>query len=115
MEEINKFLTKAMPNGCWHEIPQDFIYYSGEGYCTLCQRCLAVKYASTECVNSDFSTWEGMGKLREFYDTWDKERQKAFWEYVANNFRRPISTILGDYIWHKDNTANLMYGFLKEG
>ncbi|MCK5236497.1 MAG: hypothetical protein KAR06_05865 [Deltaproteobacteria bacterium] len=111
MEEINKFLTEAMPNGCWHEIPQDFIYYSGEGYCTLCQRSVAVKYASAECVNNDFSTWQGMGKLREFYDTWSGYKKRKFRAYVYYN--RP-AIVHCDYIWHKDNTANLMYGFLKE-
>ena len=92
-DKINKSLTEAMGE-CWHNRPCEHPQH------TNCYR------------NNDFSTWEGFGKLREFYDTWDDDKQQGYWRYA--DFNLPDDLIVADYIWHKDYTADLMYGFLQE-
>ena len=114
MKDIDKFLTKAIDE-CWHvntpmkELPV------GKPF-KQCPKCNWL-----ECNwgdhNTDFFSWSGMGKLREFYDTWDKEKQYKFRKYaldILTEDNKFNDKVFGDYIWHKDNTANLMYGFLKE-
>ena len=95
MKDRDKFLTEAMGE-CYHD--RQF------SWCNLCKKQYPPFY--------DFSTWPGMGKLREFYDTWDEETISRFRYYVHLN--QPALNYTGDYLWHKYNTANLMYGFLKE-
>jgi hypothetical protein len=61
VEEINKFLTKAMGR-CWHE---PYMHRDGryqERYATsTCANCHKTPYE-----NNDFLTWEGFGKLWEW-------------------------------------------------
>ena len=83
--KISKFLTQAMTGRSFEEYP----------------------------AFTNFFTWQGMGKLREFYDTWDEEKKGRFRYYA--HLKQPALNYTGDYVWHKDNTANLMYEFLKEG
>ena len=106
-EEINKYLTEQLGE-CWHEwyVTEDaspFRKYA-------CDKCDIERINPKD--NPNFFTWQGMGKLREFYDTWDEEKKLSFRLYAF--FEKPDGVMSYDYVWHKDNTANLMYGFLKE-
>ena len=107
MSERDKFLTEAMGE-CWHTNTKPYI--------RVCPDCDSREVTrSWDDVRTNFFSWQGMGKLREFYDTWGKYKQTDFRHYVYMN--RPESSFsipYYDYMWHKDNTANLMYGFLKD-
>ena len=103
-EERNKFLTEAVGE-CWHDQALKL------ANATKCSKCKKSWFLGDENINNDFFTWPGFGKLREFYDAWTDEKRELFWRYTDYNI--PEEAWLCDHIWHKDHTANLMYGFLK--
>jgi hypothetical protein len=111
MEELNKQLTEAMGE-CWHNWKMidgiEMAPFRGR----KCQKC------GLQLVNPpnnlDFLTWEGFGKLREYYDTWTKGRKDEFWNHIlyANIIDCPISkSKLIIKVIHKDNFASYVKHF----
>ena len=136
MSERDKFLTEAMGE-CWHEwfIKNNQLYranqigineYHGYGYQCTCgfQRVNRVNWFigdvplfNYRCINNDFSTWEGFGKLWG----WVQE-QEWFWQFSVSLFYCESAydnlTSLDDYgYFHKNNInpdifAAVLYKYL---
>ena len=126
MKDRDKFLTEAMGEK-YHAVKQysEVIDHRATSAVCECGQYLSSNGSLDHHVkfwNTDFKTWAGMGKLRDLYDTWRDEEGGVEKQYKFRKYALGILTeyghindkVFGDYIWHKDNTANLMYGFLKE-
>lgn len=66
-------------------------------------------------IRIDFSTWEGFGKLREFYDGWGLNEKVVFETYILKQYASNSFSIVEKIIhaWHKDRLADFMCEFLK--
>lgn len=74
MEEINKFLTKAMGD-CWHDGNASH----------PCTRCGLTMSMSTGYHNITFLTWEGFGKL------WTWASSELWWCRFLDSLDGPLS------------------------
>lgn len=99
--ERDKFLTEAM-NLCWHE------FYHG--------RCNCGIYLTSNWNNTDFSTWEGFGVLKEWAET-----QKWWGNFVVLHSSKLSHTanFISDRdislkVINPDRFADAVCAFLKE-
>lgn len=92
--ERDKFLTEAMDE-CW----------LSEEELTFCSSC-----GQEWRCNTDFTTWEGFGKL------WEWAQPQKWW----GNFKawskgvEAVSMPINEQLIHPDNFAEAVYKFLKE-
>lgn len=67
----------------------------------------------------DYHTNEGYGKLRDFYDGWDEDKQLLFIGFIEDKDHKECDGIIMPYFmaylhaFHRDNLASLMAEFLQ--
>lgn len=99
--ERNKFLTEKVLGECWHEWKPK----KEPHHLQLCIHCRADKPFHE---NTDFSTWEGFGKL------WEACQKKEWWKiFVWRSGVRGRNLYLNLNLIHPDRFADAVYEFLK--
>ena len=100
--ERDNFLTEAMGD-CWHEWTEDLDEYTD----FTCLKC-GKQVFDIEVANTDFSTWEGFGKLWEW-------SQKQDWCIDFLLSIDCLSFALDIYFVNPDRFADAVCKYLKEG
>jgi hypothetical protein len=106
--ERDKFLTEAMGE-CKHELGS---FQIGLNIIVGCKKC---KLERSKCVSTDFSSWEGFGKLwewckkQEWWKVWRGTRYASYelWCWDGN------TCYLRENFLHPDTFADAVYVYLK--
>ena len=97
MSERDKYITEAMGE----------FYHTPSNIPTIC--VCGMSYYQNDHL-TDFSTWEGFGKL------WEWSQEQGWWEsFVFCNWRTSLSLheYIGEWV-NPDGFADAVYDFLKE-
>lgn len=99
----DKFLTEAMGE-CWHEAKCS--YNDGWSIDYEC-RCGLRWPEEDSPPNTDFSTWEGFGKL------WEWSQQQKWWAGFLNSDECGNDYVINTFYINPDKFANVVYEYLK--
>ena len=109
-EEISKYLTEAMGE-CWHDNTHT------KGNHTICNDCRITGYLTNywwdkmKELRTDFSTWEGFGKL------WEWSRNQEWWRDFAGQWEYLDSSLFTtalDEMINPETFSNSIYDFLNK-
>ena len=110
--ERDKFLTEAMGE-CWHDVMDATL----DGYPVLqCSKCKVYvgDMSEVEYINrTNFSSWEGFGKL------WEWSQKQEWWgyfvhkQYCKKGKQLTVDELLQNLI-NPDRFADAIYAYLKE-
>ena len=112
-EEINRYLHEQM-GLCWHETGVSLVL--GFHKCIKCGEFVNGRHP-------DYFSPLGYDALREWYETWPKEKQAKFMSYilkpvivggVSDDVLSDMCMIRTLQVFHRDRFAPILSEFLKE-